>query len=359
MSNKQLSIYGLIDVQKRKATFTSPHQWTIEQLCERYYRFKLSDGCSASFLDSVKRHLMYFMNWLRDKDFDPAEKKLSDINSAILSDFREMLADKQSVSITTANLYINHVRSLLLWAENIHGLDHSPMGVIRKFRKNRPVKKGHGKKHDRSAISWDELERLFAAASVVDTSLLLLGLNCGFGNTDIGTLKLCDIDLEAATVSHARPKTGVDRDFCLWPETIDVLRAYIKNHRGKPINDQVAELVFIGKRGNPLCWEKIDEDGNYKRSDSIKMRFRRLYEKAGLIRPYGRGFYCLRHTTGTVAGLGSNDFREVQAILGHRTIQIQNVYRHDMSQKAIKAQKRIHCQLKETLIPEIIHEKCT
>ena len=38
------------------------------------------------------------------------------------------------------------------------------------------------------------------------------------------------------------------------------------------------------------------EDGNYKRSDSIKVRFRRLYEKAGLKRPYGRGYYSLRHT---------------------------------------------------------------
>ena len=358
MHNKQLSLFDLLDKKQSNIISASPHLWTLEEICKRYYRFKLSDGRSPSFLDSVKRHLMYFMNWLRKQGFDPAEKKLSDMNSAILSDFRQMLAANLKIIAVTANLYINHVQMLLFWSENIHGLSHPPMGVIRKFRKNKSVKKGHGKKQNRSAISWDELEKLFVVAGVVDTALLLLGLNCGFGNTDIGTLKLCAIDLEAATVSHPRPKTGVERNFYLWPETVDILRTYIKSYRGKAVNEKVAELVFVGKRGTPFCWEQIDEDGNYKRSDSVKVRFRRLYEKAGLRRPYGRGYYSMRHTFATLIGFGSNDLREVQAALGQRTISIQDVYRHDRSQKAIKAQKRIHSQLRKTKIAEIIHKKC-
>ena len=290
MHDKQLSLFDLLDEKRSNITSVSPELWNVKETCKRYYLFKLSDGCSASFLDSAKRHLMYFMNWLRSKDFDPAEKKLSDLNSAILSDFRQVQATNLKISIVTANLYINHVRMLLLWSENIHGLSHPPIGAIRQFKKNKSAKKDHGKKHDRSAISWDELEKLFAVAGVVDTALLLLGLNCGFGNTDIGTLKLCDIDLEAATVSHPRPKTGVERNFYLWPETVDVLRAYIKSYRGKPVNEKVAELVFVGKRGTPLCWEQIDEDGYYKKSDLINSRMRRSYEKAGLKRPYGSGY---------------------------------------------------------------------
>ena len=358
MHGKQLSLFDLLEDKKERNVFTLPRQWTIEKLCEKYYQFKLSDGCSISFLDSARRHLKYFTDWLTSNGFDPGKKKMSDLNSAILSEFRQMLASKSTISISTANLYINHVRLFLFWSENIHGLSHPPMGVIRKFRKNKHAKKGHGRQQNRSAISWDELEKLFAVASVVDTALLLLGLNCGFGNTDIGTLKLCDIDLEAATVSHPRPKTDVERNFYLWPETVDVLRLYIKSYRCKPLNGKVAELVFVGKRGMPLCWEQIDEYGNCKRSDSIKNRFRRLYEKAGLQRPYGRGYYSMRHTFATLIGFGSNDLREVQAALGHRTISIQDVYRHDRSQKAMKAQKRIHSQLRKTIIPEMIRNKC-
>jgi integrase len=254
MSGKQLSLFDLLEDKKDRYAFTLPQQWTIQQLCQRYYQFKLTDGCSVCFLDSVKRHLKYFTVWLKKYGCDPAVERLSDLNSAILSDFRQMLADNSKISAATANLYINHIRMFLFWAENIHGLSHPPMGVIRKFRKYK-VKKGHGREQNRSAISWEELEKLFAAAGVVDTVLLLLGLNCGFGNTDIGTLKLCDIDLEAATVSHPRPKTGVERHLILWPETVAILKTYINIYRGKPVNEEVGRLVFVGKRGNPFCWD--------------------------------------------------------------------------------------------------------
>ena len=72
------------------------------------------------------------------------------------------------------------------------------------------------------------------AADVTDAALVLMGLNCGFGNTDIGTLKLKDVDLGLGIVCHPRPKTGVERDFMLWPETVQILKEYLANHRGKP-----------------------------------------------------------------------------------------------------------------------------
>jgi len=358
MGNEQLSLFDLLDEKKDRVAFVLPQQWTIEQLCEKYYQFKLTDGCSGCFLNSAKRHLKYFRSWLNSYGFNPAGEKLSALNSAVLSDYRKMLAGNSKISAVTANVYIAHVRMLFFWAENMHGLSHPPIGVIRKFRNNKPVKKGHGRKQDRSAIGWDELEKLFSVAGVTNTALLLLGLNCGFGNTDIGTLKLCDIDLEAATVSHARPKTGVERNFILWFETVNILKAYIKDHRGKPVSQEVGQLVFVNKRGNPFCFERIDPDGKFRRSDAIKNRFIRLYKKAGLPRPYGRGFYSLRHTAGTIVGLGSKDLREVQSILGQSTIAIQNVYRHDRKEKAIIAQKRIHKELSKTIIPSIVRDKC-
>jgi len=254
MSNGQLPLFDLLENKKQREVFSLPEMWSIDRLCEKYYQFKRTDGCSASFLNSAKRHLRYFCDKLKCCGFDPSSEKLSDLNSVMLSDYRQYLAENTKISVVTANVYIAHVRMLLFWAENIHGLSHPPMGVIRLFRKNK-VKKGHGRKQDRSAISWDELERLFVAASVVDTALLLLGLNCGFGNTDIATLKFCDIDLEAATVSHARGKTGIDRNFGLWPETVEILKRYIKKHRGKPAREEFAELFFINNLGSPFCWD--------------------------------------------------------------------------------------------------------
>ena len=357
MKGGQLSLFDLFEEKKKPKKPTQPHMWTFDQLFETYYQFKLTDGCSACFLNSIRRYLSHFIDWLQRFGFNSSIQKLSDIDAAILSDYRQFLAENSNIGVVTANLYISHVRMLFFWAEDIYGLTHPPMGLLRKFKKNK-VKKDHGRKQDRSAISWQELERLFAVADVTDTALLLLGLNCGFGNMDIGTLKLCDIDLDAGTVSHARQKTGAVRNFILWPETIEILKTYLKEHRGQPANEKIAELVFVGKRGHPLCRERIDPDGKFRRSDAIKNRFVRLYKKARLHRPYGRGYYALRHTAGTLVGLNSNDPSEVQAILGHETLKMQTFYRHDADQKAKQAQQGIHNQLTETLIPKMIGYKC-
>ena len=64
MGNEQLWLFDLLDEARSSNVSVSPQMWSVEEICNRYYQFKSSDGCSASFLDSVKRHLMYFMDWL-------------------------------------------------------------------------------------------------------------------------------------------------------------------------------------------------------------------------------------------------------------------------------------------------------
>ena len=239
----------------------------------------------------------------------------------------------------------------------MHGIAHPPIGSIRQFSKRRNAKEGHGRKQNRDPLSWDDLEKLLSNADVVDSSLIMLGLNCGFGNSDIGTLKLKDVDLEVGTISHPRPKTGVERDFNLWPETVQILEAYLKNHRGKPINDDTSDLFFVNRRGRAFCWQELKEDGKLRRTDAIKLRFERLCKRAGIDRKYGVGFYIIRHTYATLIGNESKDFREVQAALGQITIQQQEVYRHDRAIKAQQAQERVRGQLVGTGIQEILRGK--
>ncbi|MCK5001285.1 MAG: site-specific integrase [Anaerohalosphaera sp.] len=356
MSDGQMLIFDLLENPEPIADV--PAEWSLSRLIKHYQRFKSSEGLSPSFLASIQRHLRYFTDWLKKHRWNPDREKLSDMSTLLLSDYRLWLADNPNIGVSTANHYILHVRMLCKWAEDVHGLGPVRMGCIKPFSANRKAKSGHGRKQHRDAIGWDELEKLFRVADVVDTSLLLLGLNCGFGNMDIGTLKRSDVDLDAATVSHCRSKTGVQRDFYLWPQTVSVLRKYLKHYRGTPAHPQYADHLFIGKRGHPFCWERIDEDGKFKRSDAIKSRFIRLYEKASLKRPYGRGYYSLRHTFATLIGIDSHDLREVQAALGHKTISMQQCYRHDQKGKAIAAQKRIQTVFEQSSIPRIVSEKC-
>ena len=335
-----------------------PAEWSLSQLIERYRRFKSSEGLSPCFLAAIRRHLQYFTNWLRQQHWNPDVRKLSDLTTLLLSDYRLSLAEKASIGVITANCYILHVRMLLKWADQVHGLQTVRLGCIKMFSTNRKAKAGHGRKQHRDALGWDELEKLFRAAGPVDMALLLLGINCGFGNMDIGTLKLTDVDLDAGMVSSCRSKTWVMRQLTLWPQTVSVLRQYLQYHRGTPAEPQFADRFFVGKRGYPLCYERICSDGKFRRSDAIKNRFVRLYKKSRLERPYGRGFYSLRHSFATQIGICSHDLREVQAALGHKNIQMQFYYRGDRAEKAIAAQKHIQTVFEQTSIPQIITYKC-
>ena len=61
---------------ERKCDYNSmgdAKSWSLTEMADRYYRHKKSDGCSPSFLSSVKRHIQYFMIWLKKQGFDNIE----------------------------------------------------------------------------------------------------------------------------------------------------------------------------------------------------------------------------------------------------------------------------------------------
>ena len=128
------------------------------------------------------------------------------------------------------------------------------------------------------------------------------------------------------------------------------IQDYIAKRRGKkPRTSEIAELLFVGKKGLPVVWEQVQSDGRTRRSDAVKCRFDRLCKRAGMKRSFGVGFYILRHTYATLIGEQSTDPREVQAAMAHLTVQQQQTYRHDMAMKAQAAQWR----LRETALAKL------
>ena len=74
-----------------------------------------------------------------------------------------------------------------------------------------------------------ELRQMIAAAGVPLKAMLLLAINGGMGNNDIGLLPLAAIDLKGGWLDYPRPKTAIQRRVPLWPETVEALRAAIKH----------------------------------------------------------------------------------------------------------------------------------
>src|SRR5690348_6825814 len=84
-------------------------------------------------------------------------------------------------------------------------------------------------------------------------AMMLLGINCGFGNHDCGTLPISAIDFKGGWIDYPRPKTAVERKYPFWKETIAAIKKAIKTrpaHRSREHND----LLIITRLGQP--WAK-------------------------------------------------------------------------------------------------------
>jgi hypothetical protein len=118
-------------------------------------------------------------------------------------------------------------------------------------------------------------------------SVILLGVNAGFGNHDVATLPLPALDLEGGWVNYARPKAGIPCRCPLWPETVAALREAIAG-RPEPRQEEAAALVFVTTRGRPWLSRGI--------ANPVSVAARGLMKAAG-IHHDGIGFYTLRAAT--------------------------------------------------------------
>lgn len=160
-------------------------------------------------------------------------------------------------------------------------------------------------------------------------AMILLGVNCGFGNGDVAALTEAGMNLDGGWLDFPRPKTGVQRRCPLWPETVAAIRAAVAV-RPKPAALSDGGLVFLTYRGT--AWVRVGKDS---RTDYVSTNFNRLVKRLGLSRP-GRAFYTLRHVFRTVAD-AARDIPAARAIMGHVDAGIDAVYRERIDDARLRA----------------------
>jgi integrase len=140
-------------------------------------------------------------------------------------------------------------------------------------------------------------------------AMVLLGINCGFGNTDCATLPMSALSLDSGWLDYPRPKTGIGRRVPLWPETVAAIRRAIAV-RPEPADHESSGLVVLTSIGTP--W--LRPSASY-RSDQLTKRFIEVLQKLRMHRERF-GFYTLRHVFRTVAD-AARDTPAVDLIMGH------------------------------------------
>ena len=194
----------------------------------------------------------------------------------------------------------------------------------------RPSKKTirlHRAKQGAKLFTTDEIRRLLDAAGVQLKAMILLGVNCGFGNSDCGNLPLSAVDLDGVMIDFPRPKTGIPRRCPLWPETAAAIREAMAC-RPEPKKEEHAGLVFLTRAGD--SWHTGTTDGPLSRETGKLLRGLKINGRKGL------GFYTLRHTFRTVAD-GAKDQPAADHIMGHEVAHMSSVYREGIADERLKA----------------------
>jgi integrase len=93
----------------------------------------------------------------------------------------------------------------------------------------------------------EEIRAMLAAAGRQLRAMILLAVNCGFGNNDVASLPITALDNDG-WVNFPRPKTGIDRRAKLWPDTVAAI-GEAKATRSKAKDEADRDLLFLTQRG--------------------------------------------------------------------------------------------------------------
>ena len=167
-------------------------------------------------------------------------------------DFQKLRVDLQTThkSLASINGDIGRIKAFFNWAgpgSNGQGyIDRLPRYGSAFKRPSRSALERERESQGERIFTAEQLRVLLAAARPKLKAMILLGVNCGYGNTDCAKLPLTKLDLDNGWANFPRTKNAIRRRNPLWPETIKALRVTLASRKA-PNDAKDAGLVFITK----------------------------------------------------------------------------------------------------------------
>jgi integrase len=264
------------------------------------------------------------------------ERPVATLTTDDFADLRNALAKGRGL-VTLAN-YIRNIRILFRHAydpDEQNNLIDSPVRMGKAFRepKRENVRKEKQERelvHGKRRFDAVELRTMLKALDGIPVeverndetvtvtlrrdpvlrAMLLLAVNCGYGQTDIANLHQRHLDLVNGWATYPRPKTAIDRRCALWPETIMAIRDALAVRRA-PKSDADAGQVFLSRYRRR--WVSVTSKGGV--TDTVGATFGRVLKALGLKRK-GLNWYALRHVTETEGG-NARDQEALNMVMGH------------------------------------------
>lgn len=298
---------------------------TVKQLCNVFLEAKEAAIRTGEFSQlswngyqaSLKRLIAHF----------GATTKVNSLGPAHWAEYRASLA--KTLAPTSLKTEIAKVRAVFNWGWKTKLCGQPDYGTS--F--DRPPQKSL-RKHQREGgsrlFTREEIHAILKHSDRQLRAMVLLGLNCGYGNSDIGSLEIGDLDLKSGWATMARVKTEVSRRCPLWPETIAALKEWIPR-RPRKTEPGCSRRVFLTQRGTPFVRLK-----GKTFEDVLGHRFRNLLKRLKINGRRGLGYYALRHVHATIGG-NAKDPQAVAATMGHIDGSMTGNYQHGIPDDRLRA----------------------
>jgi integrase len=243
----------------------------------------------------------------------------------------------KKIAAQTAINLIAAARQLFNWLRD-SGKWEDPRGFDRIFRVNRKALQSNQERRQAAqgveVFTLDELTKLWKAANEQNRIFISLGLNCGFAQMEISTLRTWEIHLETDPkhIARHRRKTEVYGSWPLWRVTADLLE------RRLPWTQKNAEeYALLTRNGHTFV-----SYGSGHRTDVIGQAWQKLIKKAGVTK---LGFKYLRKTgADMIRKIGGLEVSE--AYLAHSERTLARVYSNRDFDKLADALRTMEAKLK-------------
>ncbi|MHC4183572.1 MAG: tyrosine-type recombinase/integrase [Planctomycetota bacterium] len=276
----------------------------------------IQKGLSSNTIFAYRDALKLLFCFAADRLKKAVDKlNIEDLDDGLILAFLGHMENERKCSAKTRNSRLAAIRTFF----NFIGREEPLLLELARKVRSIPQKKTEHKQVD----YLDEVEMKAILDSVKpdsrtgirDKALLMLLYNTGARVSEIIDLKISDLRLDSSGQVKLLGKGKKQRACPLWPETVELIKDYLEERRGK---NQKTERLFLNANGSPITRFGIRYiTKKYAKSEANQSPF---------IKSKKVGPHTFRHSTAMHLIRSGNDINVVCDWLGHASINTTHMY---------------------------------
>ncbi len=287
----------------------------LDEFCDALW---LEDGLSRNTLESYRRDLNKFADWLKEQ----RNMTLLETTHADIQGFLAHLYTQQKAKATSTSRAISSLKRLFRYLMRQNRITVDPTLQIATPKLPRSLPK---------SLTEEDVELLLNAPDVQaplgmrDRTMLEVLYASGLRVSELVSLSVAQVSLDMG-VTRVMGKGSKERLVPLGEEALDWIKRYLADARPVLLAGKVSDALFVTQRGEAMTrqmfWYLIKKHAT----------------QGGLHKPLSP--HTLRHAFATHLLNHGADLRVVQMLLGHSDISTTQIYTH-VARERLKA---LHAQ---------------